>query len=82
MPSTKNSDSKFVKTSDIYKGNVFLVFILDGKVVETFICNEKMAAILQSNPTIVEITEGDPFLTGPHKGWNYNGEYFSIPDVD
>lgn len=82
MPSVKkdrNSQGIQISTDKIYNGQTVLAFVIDNEVVQTFMCDERMAAILQSNPTIVEITSKDPFLNGPHVGWKYKDGIFSMP---
>jgi hypothetical protein len=82
MPSVKKdrtSQGIQISTDKIYNGQIVLAFIIDDEVVQTFMCDERMAAILQSNPTIVEITNKDPFLNGPHVGWKYKDGTFSMP---
>jgi hypothetical protein len=82
MPSVKrkrNIEGSQVSTEEIYNGQTVLAFIIDNEVVQTFICDERMAAILQSNPTIVEVTSHDPFMYGPHVGWIYKNDKFYPP---
>lgn len=82
MPSVKrkrNIEGSQVSTEEIYNGQTVLAFIIDNEVVQTFICDERMAAILQSNPTIVEVTSHDPFMYGPHIGWIYKNDKFYPP---
>jgi hypothetical protein len=40
--------------------NTYLAFILDGEVVLINSANEEVAAIMQSNPTVIDITSMDP----------------------
>lgn len=77
-----NDSPKILSTEEIYKDNVVLAFIIDGEVVENLMCHPRMAAVLQSNPTVVELTNEDPFINGPHVGWRYDGEKFLRPNVD
>lgn len=82
MPSVKrkrNIEGSQISTEEIYNGQTVLAFIIDNEVVQTFICDERMAAILQSNPTIVEVTSHDPFMYGPHVGWIYKNDKFYPP---
>jgi hypothetical protein len=83
MPSVKRKrdiQGSQVSTEEIYNGQIVLAFIIDKKVVQTFICDERMAAILQSNPTIVEVTSLDPFMHGPHVGWIHKNDKFYSPE--
>ena len=75
----KNIEDKEISTKDIYNGQVVLAFIIDNEVVQTFICDERMAAILQSNPKVVELTNTDPFMHGPYVGWIYKNDKFYPP---
>jgi len=82
MPSVKrkrNIEGFQVSTEEIYNGQIVLAFIIDNEVVQTFICDERMAAILQSNPKIVEVTDRDPFMYGPNVGWIYKNDNFYPP---
>jgi len=82
MPSIKKErtvSGKQLSTDQIYNGQTVLAFIIDEEVVQTFMCDERMAAILQSNPTVIEITDRDPFLYGPHPGWTYKNNQFQPP---
>ena len=73
MPSVKRDrkEGTQISTEKIYNGQIILAFIIDNEVVQTFMCDERFSAILQSNPKIIEITNRDPFLNGPHVGWSY-----------
>ena len=86
MPTTRRNkvfkEGDIVSTEDIYKDQSFLAFIIDGEVVQTFICDKRMSAILQSNPTIVEVDTDNPFINGPHIGWKYDGNTFSHSHID
>lgn len=76
MPTTNNAESLSVE--DIYKNKNVLAFVIDNQVVEIFMCDERFSAILQSNPTIIDVTEKDPLFNGPHAGWKYDGQKFYI----
>jgi hypothetical protein len=80
MPTTKSN--RFLSTEEIYKDQIVLAFVIDGEVVDTLVCNERLAAILQSTPTVVELKNKDIFLNGPHVGWKYDGINFIKPDID
>jgi hypothetical protein len=85
MPSTKKvkqEEPKIISTEEIYEGQTVLAFVIDGEVVLTFMCDDRMAAIIQSKPEIVDVTERDPFLYGPHMGWLYDGKDFMPPMID
>lgn len=82
MPSVRkkrNVEGSQISTDEIYNGQIVLALIINEEVVDTFMCDERMAAILQSNPTVVEITDRDPFLNGPHIGWTYKNNKFLMP---
>jgi hypothetical protein len=62
--------------------------VIDGKVVETMSTDERLWAILNSNPTLVDFTN----ITFPNRvtedgdhqvvittGWNYDGTTFTPP---
>jgi hypothetical protein len=60
-----------------------IAFVLDGKVVDIFHTEDRLAAVLLSNPTIVNVTaeyaaqpEGFNLLE-----WNYDGTTFTAPEV-
>lgn len=59
-----------------------LAFIIDNEVVDTFLCEDRMAAILQSNPKVIDITKKHSYITGPHKGWIYDGQEFYPPQEE
>lgn len=83
MPSVKkkkNIDGSQLSTEELYSGQTVLAFIIDNEIVQTFMCDDRMAAILQSNPTIVEVTNHDPFMYGPHVGWVYKNKKFYPPE--
>jgi len=86
MASTKSKDLKkegqIISTEDMFKDNSYIAFVIDGEVVHTFICDKRMAAILQSNPQIIEVNAKNPFLEGPHIGWKYDGNKFINNCID
>jgi hypothetical protein len=86
MPSTKGNkniqEGDVVSTEEIFRNKSCLAFIIDGEVVETFLCEKRFSAILQSNPTVVEIDGPRQFFDGPFIGWNYDGEKFFRPNID
>jgi len=56
-----------------------IAFIIDGEVVSILNTDERMAAVLLSNPIIVDITEekrANPFIV---EGWEYKDEQFISP---
>jgi hypothetical protein len=77
----KDTQSYQVSTKEIYDGQTSLAFIIDNEVVQTFICDERMASILQSNPTVVEVKNHDLFMNGPHIGWTYKDDKFYPPKL-
>lgn len=86
MPSTNKYKNvhgpKFISNEELYKDKTVLAFVIDGVVVDTLTCEERLGAILQSNPEIINITSLDPFLNGPHTGWKYDGSKFYLEDID
>ena len=47
-----------------------IALVIDGTVKQVFHIGEELAAILLSNPTIVQCAS--PADNGPERGWNYN----------
>ena len=86
MASTRKNkifkEGDIISSEDIFKDQSFLAFVIEGEVVQTFICDKRMSAILQSNPTIVEVNTKNPFLDGPHVGWKYDGNVFEHTCID
>ena len=86
MPTTRRNkipkEGQMISTEDMLKDQSFLAFVIDGEVLQTFICDKRMSAVLQSNPTIVEVNTANPFLDGPHIGWKYDGSNFSHTCID
>ena len=86
MPSTTSKkiikEGQILSTEEIYKDQSLLAFIIDGEVVQTFLCDQRTSAILQSNPVIVEIDGVNNFLNGPHSGWKYDGNKFIEPETN
>ena len=72
---------KLISKDEIYKDKAILALIIDGEVVETFISDERFAAILQSNPTVIEISK-NYVIDGPHRGWQYDGKDFHPPSTN
>lgn len=59
-----------------------IAFILDGKVQDVFHTDDRLAAILLSNPVIVDVTDK---YEGQEAGfniiqWNYDGTNFTAPE--
>lgn len=63
-----------------------IAYVIDGKVVETMHTNERLWAIIMSNPTVVDFTNitfpDEPFEDGTRQvsitsGWNYDGTTFT-----
>lgn len=50
-----------------------IAFVIDGEVVEVVNYDDRTAAILMSNPTMVDITNHN--ITSV--GWTYNGTEFA-----
>jgi hypothetical protein len=56
-----------------------IAFVLDGEIVSILNTDERMAAILLSNPIIVDITEEKKKQPLILEGWKYDGEkFFSV----
>lgn len=57
-----------------------IAYVIDGVVQQVFHIEEKMAAILLSNPVIVQCDA--PLSGGPDNGWTYDAETgkFSKPE--
>jgi hypothetical protein len=72
-------ENKAYSIEEIYQGQTLLAFVIEGEVVQTFMCDERMAAVLQSNPEVVEITGRNMSLEGPFVGWQYDGKDFIPP---
>jgi hypothetical protein len=56
-----------------------IAFIIDGEVVSILNTDERMAAVLLSNPIIVDITEEkkvNPYIV---EGWVYKDGEFILP---
>jgi len=70
---------RLITNEELYKDKTVLIFVIDDEVVQTFICDDRMAAILQSNPTIIDVTGRDIVLDGPQVGWTYDGKDFKPP---
>jgi hypothetical protein len=65
------------KAPDISSITQNIAFVIDGQVVDIIHCQDKMAAILLSNPEIVLIPEGK--FAKP--GWAYQDGKFIDPDA-
>lgn len=64
------------KAPDISTITEHIAFVIDGQVVEIIHCQPKMAAILLSEPLIVQIPEGKVIKTG----WSYENGTFIQPE--
>lgn len=66
-----------------------LAYVIDGKVVQTLSTDERMWAIILSNPTIVDITgltfpdiqheDGSTTQVVVRQDWSYDGTTFTPP---
>lgn len=65
------------KAPDVSTITEHIAFIIDNKVVEIIHCQPKMAAILLSDPEIVQIPEGKVIKPG----WEYKDNQFIAPEV-
>ena len=70
---------RLITNEELYKDKTVLIFVIEDEVVQTFICDDRMAAILQSNPTVIDVTGRDIVLDGPQIGWTYDGKDFKPP---
>lgn len=80
LPFIKNKNKRLEKyllnnnlAPDISSITKNIAFIIDDEVVEIIHCQEKMAAILLSNPQIVDIEKG----VFPKIGWKYKDGIFT-----
>lgn len=84
MPSTRKTTGtpgfELISTKDLYKDRSLLALIIDGEIVHMFDCDKRLSAILQSNPTVVELDGENAFISGPHIGWKYDGKNFIKPE--
>ena len=76
---SKEIKGRLITNEELYKDKTVLVFVIEDEVVQTFICDDRMAAILQSNPTVIDVTGRDIVLDGPQIGWTYDGKDFKPP---
>jgi hypothetical protein len=76
---SKEIKGRLIPNEELFKDKTVLVFVIDDEVVQTFVCDDRMAAIFQSNPIVVDVTGRDTVLDGPQIGWTYDGENFSPP---
>lgn len=65
------------KAPDVSTITEHIAFVIDGQVVEIIHCQPKMAAILLSNPEIVQIPEDK--IVKP--GWGYKDQEFTLPEA-
>ena len=74
--------------SEIYTGmggnpNTFyhpvIAFVIDGEIVSILNTDERMGAILMSNPIIVDISDAQLENPALSEGWRYDGEKFLPP---
>lgn len=70
---------RLITNEELYKDKTVLIFVIEDEVVQIFMCDDRMAAILQSNPTVIDVTSRDIVLDGPQIGWTYDGENFTPP---
>jgi len=55
-----------------------VALVIDGEVVDMVVAEPRHAAILTSNPTIVDVTSL-PEDKRPYVGWKYDGKTFTAP---
>ena len=65
------------KAPDVSTITEHIAFVIDGQVVEIIHCQPKMAAILLSDPEIVQIPEDK--VVKP--GWVYKNQEFTLPEA-
>jgi hypothetical protein len=75
-------ENQIVTEEEIFKNKSVLAFIIDGEVVDTFVADERFAAILQSDPLIIELDAKGFTLNGPFRGWTYDGKDFYPPNLN
>jgi hypothetical protein len=71
-----NRLTKTNKAPDVSTITEHIAFVIDGQVVEIIHCQSKMAAILLSEPLIVQIPEGQVIKPG----WRYEEGKFVLPE--
>ena len=61
-----------------------IAFIIDGNVVDVFHTDDRLAAIMLSNPIIVDATNF--YATQPEGthivGWKFDGSTFTAPEIN
>lgn len=72
---------ELISKDSLYKDKTIVALIIDGEVVDVFYADGRFAAILQSNPTVIEISK-EYIIKGPHIGWQYDGKDFYPPSIN
>jgi hypothetical protein len=62
-----------------FPGPFLFAQVVDGEVKNMFGANERLGAILLSNPIVLDITGRDFKTEGPMPGWTWNGTSFNPP---
>jgi hypothetical protein len=74
--------------SEIYRGmggdpNTYthpvIALVIDGEIVSVLNTDERLGAILLSNPTIVDISQAQKETPSLCEGWTYDGSNFFPP---
>ena len=76
---SEDKEQVFFSTEELYKDKTVIAFVVEDEVAEIFIADEKIGAILLSNPKIIDITGRDFHVDGPNPGWFYSEDVFYPP---
>lgn len=68
-----------INNPETFPAPLIFALVVDGEVAELLNCNDKLAAVLQSNPVIIDVTNRNIITEGPHEGWTWDGEEFHNP---
>jgi len=74
-----SEEQVFFSSEEIYKNKTVVAFVVENEVAEVLIADEKLGAILLSNPKIIDITGRDTAIDGPNPGWYYDNGTFYPP---
>jgi len=59
-----------------------LAFIIDNEVVQVFECDERLAAILLSEPVVVDITAANPIENMSHADYDPATKTITVRDTN
>jgi hypothetical protein len=65
--------------SEILPAPITLAIVVDGEVAVILNCHEQLAAAIQSNPTVIDVSDRSISSEGPNEGWLWDGESFTNP---